>query len=105
MIPTPPSLRNRQGGTAHAGKATGDDPEPGQDDLGDDITVFLSALPQFVGGADFDKMTNRQLLAIKNHKPGLWHNKAVEELTRRKSSDLPMQPVPVPHGPQVGKAA
>ncbi|QYN59883.1 AAA family ATPase [Bifidobacterium asteroides] len=101
----PPKPLRWQGGTAHAGKATGDDPEPDQNDLGDDITVFLSALPQFVGGVDFDKMTNRQLLAIKNHKPGLWHNKALEELTRRKSSDLPMQPVPAPHGPQVGKAA
>lgn len=58
----------------------GVDGEPSDDH---DVTAFLAALPTYPAGVDFKGLSSRQLKAIRDRKPGLWHSKAVDEQNRR----------------------
>jgi hypothetical protein len=57
------------------------EPETQADDH--DETAFLNSLPTYPNGVDFKELSSRQLEAISECKPGLWHNKAGDELKRR----------------------
>ena len=87
-----PFIQSRwQGGTHNEAKTPNAQGQPKDNDQrgsskeepNPDITSWLATLPQFVGSVDWATLTKRQLIAIRNQKPGLWINKANEELYRR----------------------